>query len=374
MQPVIQEVTTLKDLRAFIRFPRQLYKDNPYYVPALFADDYATLRWDRNPAFDHCEARYWLAYQDGKVVGRVAGIVNKLYQENWGVNYGRFNWIDFIDDPDVSRALLETVEGWVQSFHVEAIHGPLGFTDMDREGMLIEGFDQLSTMVTFYNHPYYREHLERLGYAKAIDWVEYEITVPKEPVEAISRVAEAARQRSNLHILKVKQKKDLLKYAGQMFEVFNEAYRNLYGVVPLTDKQVAMAIKQYFGLVLPEFVPFVINEQDELVGFGITMPSLSHALQKSGGNLFPFGFIHLLKALSKNDRADLYLIGVRDGYRGKGVNAILMDHILKTYQKRGITKVESNPELETNDLVQSQWKYFEKRQHKRRRVFIKHLS
>jgi GNAT superfamily N-acetyltransferase len=374
MQPVIQEVTTLKDLRTFIRFPQQLYKGNPYYVPALFADDYSTLRWDVNPAFEHCEARYWLAYQDGKVVGRVAGIVNKLYKQSWGVNYGRFNWIDFIDDPDVSRALLETVETWVRGFHVEAIHGPLGFTDMDREGMLIEGFDQLSTMVTFYNHPYYREHLERLGYAKAIDWVEYEITVPAEPVEAISRVAEAAKQRSNLHILQVRHKKDMLKYAGQMFAVFNEAYRNLYGVVPLTEKQVAMAIKQYFGLVLPEFVPFVINAQDELVGFGITMPSLSHALQKSGGQLFPFGFIHLLKALNQNDRADLYLIGVRDGYRGKGVNAILMDHILKTYQRRGITKVESNPELETNDLVQSQWKYFEKRQHKRRRVFIKNLG
>ena len=317
------------------------------------------------------KAKYWLAYQDGKLVGRVAGIVNKLYKEHWGVNYGRFNWIDFIDDPDVSKALLDTVETWVKEFNVEAIHGPLGFTDMDREAMLVEGFDQLGTMVGFYNYPYYREHLERLGYVKAIDWVEYEISVPKEPVEAISKVAEAAMQRSNLHILKVKKKKDILKYAPQMFEVFNDAYKHLYGVVPLTERQIALAIKQYFGMIVPEYAPFVINGEDQLVGFGITMPSFSRALQKSGGNLFPFGFIHLLKAMKNNDRADLYLIGVKEEYRGKGVNAILMDHILRTFQKNGITKVESNPELENNSLVQTQWKYFEKRQHKRRRVFIK---
>lgn len=371
MQPVIKEVTTFKELRTFIRYPLQLYKNNPYYVPTLFADDYETLRWDKNPAFDHCEAKYWLAYQDGKLVGRVAGIVNKLYKEHWGVNYGRFNWIDFIDDTDVSKALLETVEAWTKTFNVEAVHGPLGFTDMDREAMLVEGFDQLGTMVGFYNFPYYREHLERLGYVKAIDWVEYEITVPEEPVETITKVAEAAKKRSNLHLLKVKKKKEILKYAPQMFSVFNEAYKHLYGVVPLTEKQIALAIKQYFGMILPEFAPFVINEKDELVGFGITMPSFSHALQRSHGELFPFGFIHLLKAMKKNDRADLYLIGVKEEYRGKGVNAILMDAILKTFQKNGIKKVESNPELENNSLVQTQWKYFEKRQHKRRRVFIK---
>ncbi len=371
MQPVIKEVTTLKELRTFIRYPLQLYKGNPYYVPTLFADDYETLRWDKNPAFDHCEAKYWLAYQDGKLVGRVAGIVNKLYKEHWGVNCGRFNWIDFIDDPDVSKALLDTVEAWTKTFNVEAVHGPLGFTDMDREAMLVEGFDQLGTMVGFYNYPYYREHLEKLGYVKAVDWVEYEITVPKEPVEAIAKVAEAAKQRSNLHILKVKKKKDILKYAPQMFEVFNDAYKHLYGVVPLTERQIALAIKQYFGMIVPEFAPFVINEKDELVGFGITMPSFSLALQRSHGQLFPFGFIHLLKAMKKNDRADLYLIGVKDEYKGKGVNAIMMDHILKTFQAKGVTKVESNPELETNSLVQTQWKYFEKRQHKRRRVFIK---
>jgi len=374
MQPVIKEVTTLKELRTFIRYPKQLYKGNPYWVPTLFMDDYETLRRDKNPAFDHCEAKYWLAYQDGKLVGRVAGIVNKLYKEHWGVNYGRFGWIDFIDDPDVSKALLDTMEAWVKSFNVEAVHGPLGFTDMDREAMLVEGFDQLGTMVGFYNHPYYREHLEQLGYTKAVDWVEYEITVPKEPVEAISKVAEAAMKRSNLHILKVKKKKDILKYAPQMFAVFNEAYEDLYGVVPLTEKQIGLAIKQYFGMIIPDFAPFVINEQDQLVGFGITMPSLSNALRKSGGELLPFGFIHLLKAMNKNDRADLYLIGVKEEYRGKGVNAILMDHMLKTFQKRGITKVESNPELETNSLVQTQWKYFEKRQHKRRRVFIKPMT
>jgi GNAT superfamily N-acetyltransferase len=374
MQPVIKEVTTLKELRAFIHYPKTLYKGNPYWVPALFMDDYSTLRWDKNPAFDHCVAKYWMAYQDGKPVGRIAGIVNKLYKEHWGVNYGRFNWFDFIDDPDVSKALLETVENWAKQYNVEAIHGPLGFTDLDREAMLVEGFDELGTMATHYNYPYYPVHMEKLGYTKAVDWMEYELTVPKEPVEIVSKVAESAMKRFNLHILQVKKKNDMLKYAPQMFEVLNEAYKHLYGVVPLTPKQIDLAIEQYFGLISPEYVPFVLNEKDQLVGFGITMPSLSHALQKSGGDLFPFGFIHLLKAMNKNDRADLYLIGVKEEYKGKGVNAVLMDHIIKLFQRKGVTKVESNPELENNSLVQTQWKYFEKRQHKRRRVFIKLMT
>ena len=374
MKPQIKEVTTLKELRTFIRFPKSLYKGNPYWVPTLFADDYSTLRWDQNPAFEHCEAKYWLAYQNGKLVGRIAAIYNKLYQQYWGNNYGRFNWFDFIDDPDVSSTLLETAENWLKGFGVEAIHGPLGFTDMDREAWLIEGFNELGTMVGWYNHPYYREHIERLGYSKAIDWVEYELTVPTGPVEIVAKVAESAKERFGLHILKVKNKKDILKYAPQMFEVFNQAYEHLYGVVPLSEKQIELAIKQYFGLCIPELLPFVLNDKDELVGFSVTMPSLSRALQRSGGELLPFGFIPLLKAMNKNDRADLYLIGVKEEYKGKGVNAIMMDHIIKEFQRRGITRVESNPELENNNLVQTQWKYFEKRQHKRRRVFIKTLN
>ncbi|KAF0111270.1 MAG: hypothetical protein FD147_1021 [Chloroflexi bacterium] len=374
MQPQIKEVTTLKELRTFIRYPHQLYKGNPNWVPTLFLDDYETLRADKNPAFDHCKAKYWLAYQGGKLVGRVAGIINQLHIGKWNQEYARFSWLDFIDDLDVSKALLDTVEAWARENQLMAVHGPLGFTDLDREGMLVEGFDELGTMAAFYNYPYYRIHMEKHGYVKDVDWVEYEMDVPSEPVEIITKVAEAAMKRSNLHVLEVKHKKDMLKYASQMFDLFNEAYSSLYGVVPLTEKQIALYIKQYFGLISPEFVPFVLDANDRLVGFGITMPSLSLALRKSKGDLFPFGFIHLLKALKKNDRVDLYLVGVKEEYKGKGVNAILMNRMHKIFLQHGITKVESNPELETNHLVQTQWKYMEKRQHKRRRVFIKPLS
>ncbi len=257
---------------------------------------------------------------------------------------------------------------------LEAVHGPLGFTDMDREGMLVEGFDELATLATNYNYPYYPQHMERLGYVKDVDWIEYELTVPPEPNETIARIADLALRRNKLQLLKVRRKKDLLPYAYQLFDLLQEAYQNLYGFVPLTEKQVQSYVKQYFGFVTPEFVPVVLDQQGKMVGFGIVMPSLSRALQKAGGRLFPFGFIHLLRALKKNDRADLYLVGVKPEYQGKGVNAILMDRMHRHFIKLGVTKVESNPELEHNANVQGQWKYYEKRQHKRRRVFIKHLD
>jgi hypothetical protein len=370
----LKEVTTLAQLRKFIRFPHKLYKNNPYWVPTLFMDDYETLRWDKNPAFDHCKARYWLAYRDGELVGRVAGIINQLHISKWQQPYARFSWLDFIDDLEVSKALLDVVQNWAKENGLVAVHGPLGFTDLDREGMLVEGFNELSNMATFYNYAYYPVHLETHGYIKDIDWVEYELEVPEKPIELISKVAEAALKRSNLHVLEVKNKKDILPYADQMFALFNVAYSNLYGVIPLSERQIALYIKQYFGLISPEFVPFVLDSNDQLVGFGITMPSLSLALRKSKGNLFPLGFLYLLNALKKNDRADLYLVGVSDEYKGKGVNAILMDRMHKIFLQHGITKVESNPELETNHLVQTQWKFFEKRQHKRRRIFIKQFA
>jgi GNAT superfamily N-acetyltransferase len=354
MKTQIKEVTSLAQLKTFIRYPHKLYKGNPNWVPTLFIDDYETLRWDRNPAFDHCTAKYWLAYQDGRIVGRIAGIINQLHIGKWNQAYARFSWFDFVDDLEVSKALLDTVENWAKENGLVAAHGPLGFTDLDREGMLVEGFDELGTMATFYNYPYYCEHMKKHGYVKDIDWVEYELDVPSKPVDLISKVAESAMKRSNLHVLEVKHKKDILPYAGQMFDLFNEAYSNLYGVVPLSEKQIALYIKQYFGLISPEFVPFVLDANDRLVGFGITMPSLSLALKK-------------------NNRADLYLVGVKAEYKGKGVNAILMDRMHKIFLQHGITKVESNPELETNQLVQTQWKFFEKRQHKRRRIYIKQL-
>jgi GNAT superfamily N-acetyltransferase len=374
MEIQVREVATLKELKAFIRFPFELYRGNPNWVPTLMFDELNTLRRDKNPAFEYCEARYWLAWQDGRIVGRVAAILNHMHTEKWGQRYMRFGWIDFIDDPRVPAALLGTVEVWAKEAGMEAVHGPLGFTDMDREGMLVEGYDELATMVTLYNHPYYPQHLEKLGYVKDTDWVEYELIVPNEPNENIARIADIALRRNKLHLLDLKKKKELLPYAKELFGLLNDEYKHLYGTVPLTGKQVDAYIEQYFGFITPEFVPVVMDENNRMVAFGIVMPSLSKALQKANGSLFPFGFIHILQALKKNDRADLYLVAVRSEYQGKGVNAILMNKMQGVFNNLGIAKVESNPELETNANVQGQWKYYEKRQHKRRRVFIKKIN
>jgi GNAT superfamily N-acetyltransferase len=370
----VSEITTLNELKSFIHFPFELYKGNPYWVPTIQFDELNTLRRDKNPAFDHCEARYWLAYRGGKIVGRVAAILNRRHFEKWGQRYLRFGWIDFIDDPKVSEALMMRVETWANETGMTAVHGPLGFSDLDREGMLVEGFNELSTLATLYNHPYYPQHMEKLGYAKDADWMEYEFSVPPEPNETIARIADISLRRNKLKILELHHKKELLPYAKRLFGLLEDEYKHLYGTVPLTEKQIESYINQYFGFVTPDFVPIVMDQNDRMVAFGIVMPSLSLALQKSKGQLFPFGFVHLLKALKKNDRADLYLVAVRSDYQGKGVNAILMNKMHGVFNKLGIKKVESNPELETNQNVQGQWKHYEKRQHKRRRVYIKHLE
>jgi GNAT superfamily N-acetyltransferase len=374
MDILIKEVITLKELKSFIHFPFELYRGNPYWVPTLMFDELNTLRKDKNPAFEHCKARYWLAYRDGKIVGRVAAILNNRHIEKWGQHYMRFGWIDFIDDPSVSGVLINTVEDWAKEEGMTAIHGPLGFTDLDREGMLVEGFNELATLATIYNHPYYPKHLEKLGYTKDTDWVEYELTVPPEPNETIARIADIALRRNKLHILELHNKKEILKYGKELFQLLDDEYSHLYGTVPLTEKQVEAYIDQYFGFVTPDFVPMIMDQNNRMVAFGVVMPSLSLALQKSKGNLFPLGFVYLLKALKKNNRADAYLVAVRSEYQGKGVNAILMNKMHNVFSKLGITKIETNPELETNLDVQGQWKHYQSRQHKRRRVFIKHFN
>jgi DNA-binding transcriptional ArsR family regulator len=240
--------------------------------------------------------------------------------------------------------------------------------------MLIDGFSEVATLSTIYNHPYYPEHMDRLGYSKDTDWVEYEISVPAIPEPTIARIAEISMRRNRLQILECKNKKELLRYANELFEILDESYAHLYGTVPLSRSQVDAYIKQYFGFIRPEFVPVVLDEQGHMVAFGITMPSLSSALQKSRGRLFPFGFIHMLRALSIYDKFDLYLVAVRKEYLNKGVNAILMDRMNQVFNRLGVRIVESNPELEGNVNVQGQWKYYQRRLHKRRRVFIKKFA
>jgi GNAT superfamily N-acetyltransferase len=374
MNVIIKEVISRKDLRAFIRFPHTINRGNPYWVPGLDFDEMNTLRKDKNPAFEHCQARYWLALSEGKIVGRVAAIDNRLHSETWGQPYLRFGWIDFVDHQAVSDALFGAVEAWAESLGKTAVHGPLGFTDLDREGMLVEGFDELATLATSHDQPYYAEHLTRLGYEKDADWLENEVTVTDELDERISRVAAISRKRYKLSLLKAKNKKELLPYAPELFEIINETYSHLYGVIHLTEDQVEAYVEQYFGFVIPDFVPVVLDENGRMVAFTISMPSLSKALQKGRGKLFPLGWLYLLQALNKPDRVDMYLGAVRREYQGKGVNAIMMETLYHAIQRHGVKTIHGNPQMESNFRVREQWKYFESRQHKRRRVFIKHLA
>ena len=374
MTITIKEVTNRRLLRKFVNFPFKLYKGNSNWIPTLRSDEMNTLRKDKNPAFAFCRAKYWLAYKDGKIAGRIAGIINPRYQERWGNAYARFGWIDFIDDDHVSRALLAKVEEWAQEQGMQAMHGPLGFTDMDPEAMLVEGFDEMGTLIGIYNYSYYRTHMEKAGYVKDTDWVEFEIKVPAGGVEKIRKLAEIVEERYHLHYLDAKNKKELLLYARQLFELLDETYQHLYGVTPLSQEQIDAYITQYLGFLSPEFVPIILDETNKMVAFGIAMPSLSRALQKSKGRFFPLGFLYLLRALRKNDKGDLCLIAVRKDFQGKGVNSMLMTRLLDVFARMGITSVESNPELEDNINVQAQWKHFEFRQHKRRRVFIKKLK
>ncbi|MBL7136929.1 MAG: hypothetical protein ISS81_10150 [Candidatus Marinimicrobia bacterium] len=374
MEVKIKEVASKRGMKKFISFPYKLYSGSKYWVPPLRFDEMNTLRRDKNPAFDFCDVKYWLAYKDGKIAGRIAGIINRRYIEKWKNKYARFGWIDFIDDESVSKLLLDKVENWARENGMEAIQGPLGFTDLDYEGMLVEGFEELGTMVAIYNYPYYPVHLEKFGYEKDVDWIEFEIKAPQEVPERIDKVANIVLKKQNLRVLKVKKSKELIPYAKDMFHVLDIAYRDLFGFVPLTDKQVDLYIKQYFGFIRPDYISIVLDKNDRVVAFAITMPSLSRALQKSNGRLFPFEFIHLLKAMKKNDLIDLCLIGVLPEFQGKGVNAILFNELTKIFINNNIAKAESNPELEENYKVQAQWKLFEKRQHKRRRCYIKHLN
>jgi len=370
----IEEITTPRQLDTFIQFPFSIYKGNPYWVPPLLMDEKNTLDWNKNPAFEDAQARYWLAYKNGKLSGRIAAILNNKANKKWHQLKLRFGWVDFIDDREVSGALFETVENWAKELGMLAVHGPLGFTDLDPEGMLVEGFDELCTLALIYNHPYYPEHLVAMGYEKEVDWLEYEIQVPNPPHPKLAKAAEIVLKRSRVEVVIFKNKKELLKRANEIFDLLDTEYSILFGTVPLSERQKQAYIDQYLSFVALDLLPVLVNENNEMVGFAIVMPSLSRALQKSQGKLFPTGWIHLLKALKTNTLGDLYLIAVRSDYHGQGLNAVIMHHVNIALNRHGITKVKTNANLESNSDVQGQWKLFEKRQHKRRRCFIKHLE
>lgn len=376
MSVTVKTVKTRKDLKTFARFANRLYKGNRYYVPSMPLDDLNTFDKEKNGAFEFCDAEFYLAYKDGEVVGRVAAIINHKANEAWKADQVRFGWIDFIDDMEVSKALLDAVVTFGKTRGMSQIVGPLGFTDFDPEGMLVEGFDRLSTMALIYNHPYYPEHMKKHGYYKETGWVEYRITLPEELPERHKKLAELVKERYNLKIVK-KTKSEINKenYGQKLFQLINETYCVLYGYSLLSPRQIDQYVSLYLSLVDMRMLTFVENQQGDLIAAGISIPSLSEALQKCNGEIFPFGWWHLLKAMfwKKPDTLDLLLIGVRPDYQNKGVNSLVFVDLYENYKKLGFKYAETNANLETNEKIQAMWVPLEKELHKRRWVFAKEI-
>lgn len=372
----IREVKSKSDLRRFVAYPNKLYRDVPQFMPPLQGEDMAD--WDRkkNPAFEYCDAKCYLALRDGEIVGRIGAILSRRSNEKWNKRRMRFTQVDFIDDIEVSTALFETVEAWAREMGCNEVHGPLGFTDLDREGMLVEGFDQKSMFITYYNHPYYIDHLTRLGYVKDVDWVEFLIDVPQPGdriVPRLQQLSDRVLKSTGLHVAQVRHRRDFRPYIEKVFDLINTCYAHLYGTVELSREQIKKYADKFIPMINPDLACFVMDENDNMVAFGVAAPSMAAAIKKNDGHMFPFGFIDILRALRKNDTLDLYLIAVRPDYQDRGVNAVLMNHVLKGCHKIGIQKAETGPQLEQNFKIQHQWSLFKYRNHKRRRCFIKQL-
>lgn len=376
MSVEIREIDpTRSQLKEYVKFGIDLYKGNDCFVPPLIYDEIDTLSPDKNPAFDYCTAKSWMAYRDGKPVGRITGIVNSVVNDRTGSHDLRFGFMDFIDDDEVVDAVFNELMRWGKSQGLTSIVGPMGFSDMDHEGMLTYGFDELGTMATIYNYPYYPRHMERLGFRSDAEWVEYRMTVPDKVPDQLQRVGDIVRRKYGLRTIKFTSSKKLKEQYGQaLFELINEAYDSLYGYSPLTKRQIDYYISIYLPILRLENVCVIVDSDDKLVGVGISIPSLSRALQKSRGRLFPLGWTHLLKALYRpNDVVDLLLVAVKPEYQSKGVNALLFTDLLPVYIKNGYRWAESNPELAENENVQQQWKFFDRRQHRRRTAFRKDI-
>ena len=367
---------TKSELRKYVQFGIDLYKGNPYFVPPLFFDELDTFNPKKNPAFDFCNSQSFLAYRDGRIVGRITGIVNSAVNEKTGEKVVRFGFVDFIDDAEVVDALFDAVIRWGAAQGMTAIVGPLGYSDMDKEGMLIDGFNEMGTMATIYNYPYYKDHMERMGFEKETDWIEFRMTVPDAIPDKYSRIADIVRRKYELRVVDIKSRKWVKEnYGRAIFELINEAYKDLYGFVALTDRQINYYIDMYLGMLRLEDLCLIADKDDNLVGVGISMPSLSKALRRTNGKLFPFGWYHILKAIRGGaDVVDLLLVAIKPEYQGKGVNALLFSTLIPNYIANGYKVAESNVELEDNENVQKQWEYFERRQHRRRRAWKKELK
>ncbi len=367
---------TRRNLLKFVHFPIDtLYRDSKYFVPPLVTDELNTLRPDKNPAFDFCEAVYYLAYRDGKIVGRIAGIINHVVNERSNKKEARFSYIDFIDDAEVVDALIDAVTRWGKSKGMEHLTGPLSFTDMDPEGMLIEGYDRVGTSGGIYNYPYYPKHMERLGFVKDADWIEMLITIPKDIPEKMVRISNLVAQRYNLTTIKYTNRKQLVAdYGDAIFKLINVAYDDIFGYSPLSDKQIKHYIKMYLPfLPLKDLALAVDKDTRELIAVGISIPSMAKALIQNRGRLLPMGWKPLLHAFKHNDVVDLMLIAVKPEFQNKGVNSLLFTDLIPCFNEYGYKYAESNRELELNSKVLKQWEYFERDQHKRRRAYTKEI-
>ncbi len=374
MKVTIKEVRTKKDLRAFVHFPNLLYQDNPYYVPQIESMDRNTLTPSRNHAFEVCEGKYWLAYDEGgAVVGRVAGIINHRYNEKTGEKICRFGWIDFIDDRCVSKALMDTIECYAKEKGMDIVNGPMGFLEFDAAGVLVEGYDKLPTAYGKYNAPYYESHLTEMGYVKDADYVEYLIKVPEVIPERYARMAELVSIKNSLHQAELRNRTDLEPYLDGLFRCLNAAYGHLHGFSELSIGQCDDLKKQFLSNINVDYVSIVLDADEQVVGFGVALPSLSKAMQKAQGSLFPLGWWHMLKALTQNDTLDLLLIAIDEKYKNKGVNAMIFDKFAQGITRNGIKYIESTRELEDNTSVQNLWRYLEHNLTKRARTYVKRI-
>ena len=373
---VISEVKSRRELNRFIAFPNKLFKGVPTYVPPLNRDERALLT-DKNPSLEHCNLQMYLATVDGKIVGRVAAIINHTVNEHWNKKAVRFGWFDFIDDLEVSRALLDTVAAWGKARGMDGLNGPCGFTDFDHEGLLIEGYEFPAVMASLYNYPYYVQHIDAYGLTKEADWIELQVFPPKACPERIERICQIVKERFNVHVVKVKNSRELVKRFGiEYMDVIDEAYQKLYNFQPMTDKQKNYYKDMYFQFLNFDFVTLVVNENEELVGVGLGMPDISPALRKCGGKLLPFGWYHLIKALKAKqmESFSFLLIAVRPDYQDKGINALFLQDQIPIINQYGIRKLETTSMLETNTKVLSFFRQFDHKQHKRHRAYIKRLE
>ena len=374
MSVVIREVTSKKELKKFIWFGINLYKNCEFAAPPLAMDDLLNLSKDKNPALDFCDTGYFLAYKNDKIVGRIAAIINPVSNNTWNQKHARFGWVDFVDDEEVTKALFDSAISWAKSRGMTSIHGPLGFTDFDHEGTLIDGYDKLGTLAAIYNYPYYPRHIENNGFVKDNDWKEYLITIPEEFPEKYFRIADIVKQKYNLTALQFKTRKEVVqKYAEKIFDLLNLTYQDLYGFTKLNDRQKDFYIKLYFSFFRIDTVSIIVDEKDDVVALGIAMPSFTKALQKAKGHLFPLGWFYMVRALKKNDLVDLYLMAVHPDYQNKGVNSIMFAELMPRFAKNGYKFAETNPELLSNTRMSSQWGSFEHINHKTRRVYIRDI-